>query len=346
MRNRLEVYRRADGAAARLLSQARTCLGGSGEGRDRGHPRPVRRRRAEATGDRAQVGRARSPSCGGRPHPGRGRDGASARHREAGDVDARDRRGRGGLHRARAPRPAFKGYRGFPARSVSRSTRRSCTGFRRPTAGSRRATSSASISGVSWRGTTRTVRSPCAMGDVPRRSSSCSTSPARASTAIEECRTGSPALRRLARGAGARGGPTASRSCAPSSATGSAARCTKSRRSRTSGSRPRACSFARDGAGDRADGHHGKLGSRVLDDGWTAVTRDGSLAAHFEHTVAVTDDGPEVLTSLTGQSPAAYARVGGMAKGRRDRGRGHGGGAAAERDVPGRAGAATACSLT
>lgn len=35
---------------------------------------------------------------------------------------------------------------------------------------------------------------------------------------------------------------------------------------------------------------------RVLEDGWTAVTRDGSLAAHFEHTVAVTERGPETLT--------------------------------------------------
>jgi methionyl aminopeptidase len=35
---------------------------------------------------------------------------------------------------------------------------------------------------------------------------------------------------------------------------------------------------------------------RILDDGWTAVTADGSLAAHFEHTIAVTDEGPEVLT--------------------------------------------------
>ena len=41
---------------------------------------------------------------------------------------------------------------------------------------------------------------------------------------------------------------------------------------------------------------------KVLDDGWTAVTRDGSLDAHFEHTIAVTDDGPEVLTSRTGRS--------------------------------------------
>ena len=50
---------------------------------------------------------------------------------------------------------------------------------------------------------------------------------------------------------------------------------------------------------------------RVLDDGWTAVTQDGSLAAHFEHTVAVTENGPEVLTSLTGQStPLAPASRG------------------------------------
>ena len=33
----------------------------------------------------------------------------------------------------------------------------------------------------------------------------------------------------------------------------------------------------------------------VLDDGWTVVTLDGSWAAHWEHTVAVTDDGPEIL---------------------------------------------------
>jgi methionyl aminopeptidase len=41
---------------------------------------------------------------------------------------------------------------------------------------------------------------------------------------------------------------------------------------------------------------------KILDDGWTAVTKDGSLAAHFEHTVAVTESGPEVLTSRTGRA--------------------------------------------
>ncbi len=34
----------------------------------------------------------------------------------------------------------------------------------------------------------------------------------------------------------------------------------------------------------------------TLEDGWAVVTADGSLSAHFEHTIAVTDDGPEVLT--------------------------------------------------
>jgi methionyl aminopeptidase len=35
---------------------------------------------------------------------------------------------------------------------------------------------------------------------------------------------------------------------------------------------------------------------KVLSDHWTAVTRDGSLSAHFEHTVAVTENGPAILT--------------------------------------------------
>jgi methionyl aminopeptidase len=36
--------------------------------------------------------------------------------------------------------------------------------------------------------------------------------------------------------------------------------------------------------------------TRVLEDQWTVVTADGSLSAHFEHTIAVTEDGPDVLT--------------------------------------------------
>lgn len=36
--------------------------------------------------------------------------------------------------------------------------------------------------------------------------------------------------------------------------------------------------------------------TRMLDDGWTVVTEDGALSCHFEHTVAITEDGPVVLT--------------------------------------------------
>jgi methionyl aminopeptidase len=40
----------------------------------------------------------------------------------------------------------------------------------------------------------------------------------------------------------------------------------------------------------------GGPGTVLLEDGWSVVTADGSLSAHFEHTIAVTDEGPEVLT--------------------------------------------------
>lgn len=42
----------------------------------------------------------------------------------------------------------------------------------------------------------------------------------------------------------------------------------------------------------------GRYEINVLEDGWTAVTRDGSLSAHFEHTVAVTDTGVLILSQL------------------------------------------------
>ena len=40
----------------------------------------------------------------------------------------------------------------------------------------------------------------------------------------------------------------------------------------------------------------------VLDDGWSVLTADGAWAAHTEHTVAVTDDGPEILTVVSSSS--------------------------------------------
>ena len=40
--------------------------------------------------------------------------------------------------------------------------------------------------------------------------------------------------------------------------------------------------------------------TRVLEDDWTVVTADGAISAHFEHTIAITEEGPQVLTSLNG----------------------------------------------
>ena len=54
----------------------------------------------------------------------------------------------------------------------------------------------------------------------------------------------------------------------------------------------------------------GRPETRVLGDGWTAVTRDGSLAAHFEHTVAVTAAGPQVLTRRSRPVTAGGTRPG------------------------------------
>ena len=48
----------------------------------------------------------------------------------------------------------------------------------------------------------------------------------------------------------------------------------------------------------------GKPAVKVLGDGWTAVTRDGSLSAHFEHTVVVTSDGCRILTQAGARCPA------------------------------------------
>lgn len=43
----------------------------------------------------------------------------------------------------------------------------------------------------------------------------------------------------------------------------------------------------------------GSYECEILDDDWTAVTRDGSLSAQFEHTILVTETGHEVLTART-----------------------------------------------
>jgi methionyl aminopeptidase len=53
----------------------------------------------------------------------------------------------------------------------------------------------------------------------------------------------------------------------------------------------------------------GQRHARVLDDGWTVVSEDGTWSAHFEHTVAITSGGPWVLTAEDG-GRSGLARVG------------------------------------
>jgi hypothetical protein len=55
---------------------------------------------------------------------------------------------------------------------------------------------------------------------------------------------------------------------------------------------------------------------RVLKDGWTAITSDRSLSAHFEHTVAVTPDGVDVLSLVSRRdTPAAVTGIRGAGAG-------------------------------
>jgi methionyl aminopeptidase len=42
----------------------------------------------------------------------------------------------------------------------------------------------------------------------------------------------------------------------------------------------------------------GKSDVMIKDNGWTAVTKDGSLSAHFEHTIAITENGADILSRL------------------------------------------------
>jgi methionyl aminopeptidase len=58
----------------------------------------------------------------------------------------------------------------------------------------------------------------------------------------------------------------------------------------------------------------GKAAVKVLQDGWTAVTRDGSLSAHFEHTVTVTRDGREILTLLGRDADRARQLLGAVVR--------------------------------
>jgi methionyl aminopeptidase len=52
----------------------------------------------------------------------------------------------------------------------------------------------------------------------------------------------------------------------------------------------------------------GRSEVEILDDDWTAVTADGKLSAHFEHTVAISDQGPQILTLPEGLAPGTEGK--------------------------------------
>ena len=54
----------------------------------------------------------------------------------------------------------------------------------------------------------------------------------------------------------------------------------------------------------------GSLHTKTLADGWTVVTLDGQPSAHAEHTIAITEAGPEVLTFVGNAAPANGQAVG------------------------------------
>ena len=74
-----------------------------------------------------------------------------------------------------------------------------------------------------------------------------------------------------------------------------------------------------DGAGDRADDHPSAGASPAsFADGWTVATADGSRAAHWEHTVAITPDGPWVLTAAAGEKDSYPERAVASAQAQRE----------------------------
>ena len=96
--------------------------------------------------------------------------------------------------------------------------------------------------------------------------------------------------------------PPATASCAATSATASATRCTRSRRSPTTAPAARvARSRPASASPSSRCSRSGAYETRVKADGWTVATADGSLAAHWEHTIAITADGPRVLTLAAGE---------------------------------------------
>ena len=193
--------------------------------------------------------------------------------------------------------PAFKGYRGFPGSICASPNSMVVHGIPGPYECQRGDVLSIDVGVVKdgWvadAAMTVPIGADLRGGDqAPRRDPRLALRRRRADAARQ------PPRRRLRRDPGARSRPRASRSSAPWSATGSAARCTKTRRCRTS-ARPGKGPVLEEGTVLAIEPMVNAGGPLVEmgDDGWAVYSKDGSLAAHFEFTIAVTADGPRILT--------------------------------------------------
>ena len=195
-------------------------------------------------------------------------------------------------------RPAFKGYRGFPATlcpSVNEEVVHAIPG---PT--TLREGDIVGIDvGVEKDGYFGDAARTFAVGEVGEREAKLLDACHARGAADRASRRRGPAIAWATSPTRSRRTPrrTASRSCARWWDTGSGARCTRSRRCRTIGPPARGPRLM---AGQvlaiEPMVNVGGPDVVMQPDGWTVVTKDGSLSAHFEHTVAVGPNGPEILS--------------------------------------------------
>ena len=209
--------------------------------------------------------------------------------------------------RGAAPSRRFLGYHGVPRdASAPRSTTRSCTAS--PATGCcATATWCRSTAGRSWTAGTATRRSPSPVGDGRRRASPSCSEVHRGGAVARHRRTPGSAAGSSDIGARRR----AARPRAPAATTASSRTTSATASAPQMHMPPNVPNYGRAGRGPRAGGRAWRWRSSrwspsaprhtaTLADDWTVVTQDGRWAAHWEHTVAVTPDGPWVLTALDG----------------------------------------------
>ena len=203
--------------------------------------------------------------------------------------------------------PAFKGYRGFPATLCTSVNAEVVHGIPSP----KRVLKDGDIVsidiGVKLDGFFGDSAVTVPVGKVPDRTKDLLTVTRESlERGISQVKVGGRRVGYRARGAGVGGSPRVFGGARVRRARDWRAACTRSRRFRTSGRRAAAPKLA-EGMVLAIEPMvaMGRPEVRVLGDGWTAVTKDGSLAAHFEHTVAVGADGPLILTARTSAAGVA-----------------------------------------